>query len=177
MRPELGYLTFGLSRKGYSSLPPLPEVRAANRLRAEQEKARKDTAKETQARKQKRKDDHEKENRKRAREGQSLLPTPESTPEPDDDDSSGGEEFLMVPAGGASSSGIVSPLPYMMEEEEVKPAAADATLDEPAPSMAQARGATSLSLGGMASSRGASGSGGAQPPSASRKRKLHVITR
>jgi hypothetical protein len=47
----------GLSRKGYVSKPPLPEVREANRLHAEVEK-KNDEAKA--ARKRERKENHEK---------------------------------------------------------------------------------------------------------------------
>ena len=95
------------------------------------------------------------------REGRSPLPmTPEDTPEPDDSSDHEG-------------------LPVMEEEEEV-PSASTAkgkeTLVEHAPSAARIRvapasAAGTASLGGGTSSRGPSGSGGAQPPNPSKKRK------
>ncbi|XP_039827517.1 uncharacterized protein LOC120689276 [Panicum virgatum] len=91
MRPEEGYISLGLSRKGYVSKPPLPEVREANRLRAQADKKRKDEAKATAARKRKRREDHEKECTRREREGLSPPTTPKSTE--DEDSSSGGVDF------------------------------------------------------------------------------------
>ena len=85
--------------------------------------------------------------------------TPEDTPEPDDSSDHEG-----LPA---------------MEEEEVPSASAakgKETLAEHAPSAARVRvapasAAGTASLGGGTSSRGPSGSGGAQPPNPSKKRK------
>ncbi|XP_039787204.1 translation initiation factor IF-2-like [Panicum virgatum] len=81
MHPGEGYIQLGLTHNGYVSDPPLPEIRTANRLRAEAEKRRKDKEKATREGKRKRKEDHERENKRREREGLSPQTTPESTPE------------------------------------------------------------------------------------------------
>ena len=60
-------------------MPPLPEVRDANRLHAQEEKRRKDVEKVICERKSLRKETHDKENRRREREGLSPETTPEST--------------------------------------------------------------------------------------------------
>ena len=73
----------GLSYKGYVSKPPLPEVRATNRLRGQEEKKRKDEAKATAHRKRERREAHEKECIRREKEGLSPLTTPKSTEEED----------------------------------------------------------------------------------------------
>ena len=93
----------GLSYKGYVSKPPLPEVRATNRLRGQEEKKRKDEAKATALRKRLRREAHEKENKRREMEGLSPETTPESTPEesssPGGVDFSESEDFVMETAG------------------------------------------------------------------------------
>ena len=69
--------------QGYTSDPPLPEVRAANRKFAERKKERKDAEKRRQERKRKDKDAREKENRAREKQGKSLILTLDSTLEPE----------------------------------------------------------------------------------------------
>ena len=92
-----------LSRKGYVSKPPLPEVREANRLRQQSEKKRKDAVKETAARKRERREKHDKECARRKREGLSPLTTLESTEEKDSLPSgvhfSESDDFEVVTAG------------------------------------------------------------------------------
>ena len=73
----------GLSRKGYVSKPPVPEVREANRLHAEAVKKTKDKVKETAARKRERKENHDRACARARREGFPPPPTPESTEEED----------------------------------------------------------------------------------------------
>ena len=71
----------GVRCQGYTSDPPLPEVRAANREFADWKKDQKDAEKRRQERKRKDKDAREKENRAREKQGKSPIPTPNSTPE------------------------------------------------------------------------------------------------
>ena len=66
--------------QGYTSDPPLPEVRAANRKFAER---RKDTEKRRSERKRKEKEARDKANRALEKQGKSLIPTPDSMPEPE----------------------------------------------------------------------------------------------
>ena len=73
----------GLSRKGFVSKPPLPEVREANCLRVLADKKKKDEAKVAATRKRERKENHEKACARAKREGPSPLTTPESTREED----------------------------------------------------------------------------------------------
>jgi hypothetical protein len=70
----------GLTRTGYISEPSLSEIRAANRLRGQEEKRKKDEEKATREKKRLRKEAHDKENKRREREGHSPETTPESTP-------------------------------------------------------------------------------------------------
>ena len=50
----------GVSRKGYTSKPPVPEEREVNRLHAEAVKKKKDAVEATTTRKRKRKEKHDK---------------------------------------------------------------------------------------------------------------------
>ena len=50
----------GVSRKGYTSKPPVPEEREVNRLHGEAMKKQKDAVEAAAARKRKRKEKHEK---------------------------------------------------------------------------------------------------------------------
>ena len=81
----------GLSRKGYVSKSPLPEVREANRLDGLAVKKRKDEAKAKAARKREREKEHKKACTRARREGLPLPPMPESTEE--EDSSTGGVYF------------------------------------------------------------------------------------
>ena len=71
----------GVSRKGYTSKPPVPEEREVNRLQAEAVKKQKDAAEAAITRKGKRKEKHEKECKIACAEGKPRPATPESTME------------------------------------------------------------------------------------------------
>ena len=77
----------GVSHKGYTSKPPVPEEREANRLHGEAVKKKKEVAEEAAARKRKRKrkEKHEKECKIARAEGKPRLSTPESTEEDSSD--------------------------------------------------------------------------------------------
>ena len=72
----------GVRGQGYTSDPPLPEVRAVNREYAERQKEQKDAEKRCRERKRKDREAREKENRAREKQGKSPIPMPDSTPEP-----------------------------------------------------------------------------------------------
>ena len=76
----------GVSRKGYTSKPPVPEEREVNRLHAEAVKKQKDAAEAAAARKRKRKEKHEKACKIAHAEGKPWPATPESTEEEDSSD-------------------------------------------------------------------------------------------
>ena len=80
-----------MSRKGYPSVPPLPEIRTVNCEFAERKKERKDAEKQRRDRKRKEKEAREKENQAREKEGNAPIPTPDSTPEPESSPRRGGE--------------------------------------------------------------------------------------
>ncbi|XP_039780478.1 flocculation protein FLO11-like [Panicum virgatum] len=82
----MGYLSVGVSRKGYTSKPPVPEERKVNRLHGEAMKKQKDATEAAAARKTKRKEKHEKECKIARTEGKSRPATPESTEEEDSSD-------------------------------------------------------------------------------------------
>ena len=95
-----------MSRRGYTSRPPVPEEREANRLHGEAVKKKKDAAKKAADRKRERKEKHAKECKTAEAEGAPWPATPESTEE---EDSSGGElNFLDddEAATGAGSSPV-----------------------------------------------------------------------
>ena len=73
----------GVSHKGYTSKPPVPEERVINRLHAEVMKKQKDAAEKAATRKRKRKEKHEKACKIAHTEGKSPPATPESTEEED----------------------------------------------------------------------------------------------
>ena len=75
-----------MSRKGYTSKPPVPEEREVNRLHGEAMKKQKDAAKEAAARKRKRKEEQAKVCKIAHAEGKSRPATPESTEEEDSSD-------------------------------------------------------------------------------------------
>ena len=75
-----------MSRRGYTSRPPVPEEREVNCLHAEAVKKQKDAAEEAAARKRKRKEKHEKECKIARTEGKPRPATPESTEEEDSSD-------------------------------------------------------------------------------------------
>ena len=72
-----------MSGQGYTSDPLLPEVRAANREFAERKKERKDAEKRRSERKRKEKEARDKANWALEKQGKSLIPTPDSTLEPE----------------------------------------------------------------------------------------------
>ena len=76
----------GVSHRGYTSKPPVPEEREVNRLHGEAVKKKKDAAEEAAARKRKRKEKHEKECKIARAEGKPHPATPESTEEEDSSD-------------------------------------------------------------------------------------------
>ena len=71
----------GLSRRGYTSRPPVPEEHEVNRLHAEAVKKQKDTAEAAAARKRKSKEKHDKVCKIAHAEGKPQPATPESTEE------------------------------------------------------------------------------------------------
>ena len=70
-----------MSRRGYTSRPPVPEECEVNRLHAEAVKKQKDVAEATAARKRKRKEKHEKACKIAHAEGMPRPAMPESTEE------------------------------------------------------------------------------------------------
>jgi len=70
-----------LSRRGYTSRPPVPEEREVNYLHAEAVKKQKDAAEVTAARNRKRKEKHDKACKIAHAEGKPRPATPESTEE------------------------------------------------------------------------------------------------
>ena len=72
-------LSPGVSRRGYTSRPPVPEEREVNRLHAEAVKKQKDAAEAATARKWKRKEKHDKACKIAHAEGKPRPTTPEST--------------------------------------------------------------------------------------------------
>ena len=76
----------GVSHKGYTSKPPVPEEREVNRLHGEAVKRKKDAAKEAATTMRKRKEKHEKECKIARAEGKPRPATPESTEEEDSSD-------------------------------------------------------------------------------------------
>ena len=76
----------GVSRRGYTSKPPVPEEREVNRLHAEAVKKLKDAADAAAARKRKRKEKHNKVCKIAHAEGKPRPTTPESTEEEDSPD-------------------------------------------------------------------------------------------
>ena len=76
----------GVSRKGYTSKPSVPEEREVNHLHGEAIKKQKDAAEAAAARKRKRKEKHEKECKIARAEGKPRPVTPESTEEEDSSD-------------------------------------------------------------------------------------------
>ncbi|XP_039811988.1 translation initiation factor IF-2-like [Panicum virgatum] len=110
MRPEKGYITLGLSHKGYVSKHPTPEARKANRLHGEAvKKKKKDAAKKAAARKRERKEEHEKACKIAWMEGAPRPPTPESTEE---EDSSSGELNFSEPDDYEVVTGASPPLAH-----------------------------------------------------------------
>ena len=71
----------GVSRRGYTSKPPVPEEREVNRLHAEAVKKQKDAAEAAATMKRKRKEKHEKASKIAHAEGKPRPTTPESTEE------------------------------------------------------------------------------------------------
>ena len=83
--PKFLFLTWlrlqGVSRKGYTSKPPVPEECEVNRLHGEAMKKQKDAAEAAAARKRKRKEKHEKACKIAHAEGKPRPATLESTEE------------------------------------------------------------------------------------------------
>ena len=79
-----------MRHQGYTSNPPLPEVRAANRQFAEVQKERKDAEKRRRKQKRKDKEKREKANREQVREGKLPFPSPDTMPEPESSPSASG---------------------------------------------------------------------------------------
>ena len=75
-----------MSRRGYTSRPPVPEEHEVNRLHAEAVKKQKDAVEAATARKRKRKEKHEKACKIAHAEGKPRPATPESTEEEDSSD-------------------------------------------------------------------------------------------
>ena len=75
-----------MSHRGYTSRPPVPEEREANRLHVEAVKKQKDAAEAAAARKRKRKEKHDKTCKIAHTEGKPRPATPESTEEEDSSD-------------------------------------------------------------------------------------------
>ena len=75
-----------MSRRGYTSRPPIPEEREVHRLHAEKAKKQKDAAEAATARKRKRKEKHEKACEIAHAEGKPRPATLESTEEEDSSD-------------------------------------------------------------------------------------------
>ena len=99
-----------MTHKGYPSTPPLLDERAANRAHAEREKERKDAEKRRCDRKRDGREAREKENRARARRGTSLIPSPNTTPEPESSPSAEGEvDYSMLPDPDAEAVAGQSP--------------------------------------------------------------------
>ena len=71
----------GVSHRGYTSRPPVPEEREVNRLHIEAVKKQKDAAEAAAARKRKRKEKHDKACKIAHAEGKPRPTTPESTEE------------------------------------------------------------------------------------------------
>jgi hypothetical protein len=76
-----------MSRRGFTSRPPVPEEREVNRLHTEAVKKQKDTAEAATARKRKRKEKHEKACKIAHTEGKPRPAMPESTEEEGEDSS------------------------------------------------------------------------------------------
>ena len=71
----------GLSHRGYTSRPPVPEEREVNRLHAEAVKKQKDAVEAAAARKRKRKEKHDKACKIAHKKGKPQPATPQSTEE------------------------------------------------------------------------------------------------
>ena len=74
-----------MSRRGYTSRPPVPEECEVNRLHAEAMKKQKDAAVKADTRKRKRKEKHEKACKIAHAEGKPRPATPKSTEEEEED--------------------------------------------------------------------------------------------
>jgi len=116
-----------LSRKGYTSRPPVPEEREVNRLHAETVKKQKDATEAAAARKRKRKEKHDKACKIVHAEGKPRPATPESTEEEevssdaeinfsDDDEAATGAGSLPVYRGAS-----VDDVPVMLGEARLTP--------------------------------------------------------
>ena len=77
----------GVSRKAYTSKPPVPEEREVNHLHAKAVKKQKDAAEAATTRKRKRKEKHEKACKIAHTEGKPWPATPESTEEEEEESS------------------------------------------------------------------------------------------
>jgi len=100
-----------VSHKGYPSVPPLLEARAANRKFAEKKKERKDVEKRRHDRKRDEREAREKENRVREKEGKSPILTPNSTSELESPPPAGGEvDYSMWPESDTEGAGGQSPV-------------------------------------------------------------------
>ncbi|XP_039787115.1 nascent polypeptide-associated complex subunit alpha, muscle-specific form-like [Panicum virgatum] len=143
MRPTEEYIQLGLTRTGYISEPSLSEIRAANRLRGQEEKRKKDEEKATREKKRLRKEAHDKENKRREREGHSPETTPElgskhrqprsKAPRPAGVDFSESEDFDTEVAG--------SPLP-IQQRAGIETSALTVGEKRPAPVMIEKTPAT-----------------------------------
>ena len=98
----------GVSRRGYTSKPPVPEEREVNRLHAEAVKKQKDAAEVAATRKRKRKEKHEKACKIAHAEGKPQPATPESTEEEEEESSDAELNFSDDNEGvtGASSPSV-----------------------------------------------------------------------
>ena len=100
----------GVSRKGYPSVPSLPEIRTVNREFTERKKKRKDAEKQRGDRKRKEKEARDKANWALEKQGKSLIPTPDSTPEPESSPSAEVEvDYSALPDPDAERAGGQSP--------------------------------------------------------------------
>ena len=88
-----------MSRKGYPSVPSLPEIRTVNREFTERKKKRKDAEKQRRDRKRKEK------------EGKPPIPMPDSTPEPESPSfaAAGQVDYSMWPESDIEGAGGWSP--------------------------------------------------------------------
>ena len=95
-----------MSRRGYTSRPPVLEEHVVNRLHAEAVKKQKDAAEAAAARKRKRKEKHDKACKIAHTEGKPQPATPESTEEEDSSDAELNFSDDDEPATGAGSPPI-----------------------------------------------------------------------
>ena len=135
-----------MSRRGYTSRPPVPEEREVNRLHAEAVKKQKDAAEAAAARKRKRKEKHNKACKIAHAEGRPRHATAEST----EAATSAGSPLIYRGAGGEDTTvtlgevtlvpgSLVEPPPVRTERRSPTPAAGQRS-----PALAAGRRSTTL---------------------------------